>query len=207
MKFLIVDDHALFRHGLLLLLARLPGDHQFLEAEDCGAALALAAVHADIDLVVLDLALPGMNGLDGLQRLRQLRPDTPVVLLSANESSQIIVDSLRRGARGFIPKSLRPDVMATALQVVLAGGTYVPSLGAARRAPPTDASPVLTARQREVLALLVQDRSNKEIAEALGMRVNTVRVHVAAILKVLGVDNRNEAARAALAVGFAVDGS
>jgi two-component system nitrate/nitrite response regulator NarL len=205
MKFLLVDDHALFRHGLLLLLSKLPDTHEFVEAENCEAAFAAAAAHADLDLILLDLALPGMNGLDGLVRLRQLRPAAPVVLLSANDSAHIIVDGLRRGARGFIPKSSSPDVMMAALQVILAGGTYVPAAGIARRTEPED-SRALTARQREVLELLARNRTNKEIAEELGMRVNTVRVHVAAILKALGVENRNEAARVALGLGLPGNG-
>lgn len=203
MKFLLVDDHALFRHGLLLLLSRLPGEHVFLEAENCEAAFAEAADHADIDLILLDLALPGMNGLDGLVRFRELCPTTPVVLLSANENSNIIVDGLRRGAHGFIPKSSSPEVMAAALQVILAGGTYLPAIGVmSRPATVPDERCALTARQREVLALLVRELSNKEISEALGMRVNTVRVHVAAILRILGVENRNDAARTALSQGL-----
>lgn len=206
MKFLLVDDHALFRHGLLSLLARLPGEHEFLEAENCEAAFTAVAVHQDIDLILLDLALPGMNGLDGLVRLRGLCPATPVVLLSAKENSNIIVDGLRRGAQGFIPKSSSPAVMAEALQIILAGGTYVPTTGMAGRATDDDEGRVLTARQREVLELLVRDRSNKEIADALGMRVNTVRVHVAAILKALGVENRVDAARVAFSQGMAAHG-
>lgn len=201
MKFLLVDDHALFRHGLLLLLSKLPGAHEFIEAESCEAAFASAAAHADIDLILLDLALPGMNGLDGLVRLRELRPAAPVVLLSANDSSHIIIDGLQRGARGFIPKSSSPDAMTAALEVILAGGTYVPAPDFARRTLQED-NRTLTARQREVLALLAQNLTNKAIAETLGMRVNTVRVHVAAILKILDVENRNEAARAALSLGL-----
>jgi two-component system nitrate/nitrite response regulator NarL len=201
MKFLLVDDHALFRHGVLLLLSKLPGTHEFVEAESCEAAFTTAAAHADIDLILLDLALPGMNGLDGLVRLRQIRPTAPVVLLSANDSSHIIIDGLQRGARGFIPKSSSPDVMTAALQVILAGGTYVPAPDFARRAAPEE-NRALTARQREVLALLARNLTNKEIAATLGMRVNTVRVHVAAILKILDVENRNEAARAALSLGL-----
>lgn len=202
MKFLLVDDHALFRHGLLLLLSRLPGEHEFFEAENCEAAFAEAAAHADIDLILLDLALPGMNGLDGLLRFRELCPTSPVVLLSANESSSIIVDGLRRGAHGFIPKSSSPEVMAAALQVILAGGTYLPAIGVMSPVTVPDERWALTARQREVLGLLVRELSNKEISEALGMRVNTVRVHVAAILRILGVENRNDAARTALSLGL-----
>lgn len=206
MKFLLVDDHALFRHGLRLLLDRLGGKHVFIEAENCAAAFAEAAAHGDIDLILLDLALPDLNGLDGLVRLRELCPTTPVVLLSANENSHIIVEGLRRGAQGFIPKSSSLDVMAGALQLVLAGGVYVPTNGMAGRAEPPDEHRALTARQREVLALLVKNLSNKEIAQALDMRVNTVRVHVAAILKILDVENRNDAARVALGMGVADGG-
>lgn len=206
MKFLLVDDHALFRHGLRLLLDRLSGSHVFLEAENCAEAFAEASVHGDIDLILLDLALPDLNGLDGLVRLRELCPTTPVALLSANENTHIILDGLRRGAQGFIPKSSSLDVMAGALQLILAGGIYVPMTGVVGRAEPPDESRALTARQREVLALLVKNLSNKEIAQALDMRVNTVRVHVAAILKILDVENRNDAARVALGMGVANGG-
>jgi two-component system nitrate/nitrite response regulator NarL len=206
MKFLLVDDHALFRHGLLLLLRKLPGENEFVEAEDCEAAFREASTQENIDLILLDLSLPGMNGLDGLIRFRELCPTTPVVLLSANENSHIIVEGLRRGAQGFIPKSSSPDVITAALQVILAGGTYAPAAGFANQLQPMDDSCALTARQREVLELLVRNLSNKEIAEALGMRVNTVRVHVAAILRILGVENRNDAARAALGLGLVSNG-
>lgn len=202
MKCLIIDDHALFRQGLLLLLSKLPGEHAFLEAGSCAEAFALADTHPDLDLILLDLALPGLHGLEGLTRLRTLWPTTPIVLLSANENPQMVIDGMNRGAQGFIPKSVSSEVMLAALQVVLAGGTYLPALGIVpTTAPPAERS-TLTARQREVLRLLQQNKSNKEIAEALGMRVNTVRVHVAAILKALGVENRTEAARAALRLGL-----
>lgn len=205
MKFLIIDDHALFRHGLVLLLKQLQGDNSFIEMESCEAALAAADRYGDVDLILLDLALPGMSGLEGLVRLKTLFPTTPVVLLSASENGQIIVEGMRRGAQGFIPKSCSPEVMSAALQVVLAGGTYMPALGVGEL-PSPEAAGDLTARQREVLQLLGRNMSNKEIAEVLGMRVNTVRVHVAAILRALDVDNRNEAVRAALGRGLMANG-
>ncbi|QEL66316.1 hypothetical protein OTERR_28400 [Oryzomicrobium terrae] len=207
MKFLLIDDHALFRHGLLLLLEKLPGDHEFLQADDCEGAFALLDGHRNPDLILLDLALPGMNGLDGVQRFRELCPTTPIVLLSANENPQFIMDGMGRGAHGFIPKSAKPEVVMAALQVVLAGGTYMPSLRALR--PPVSGtdSQALTERQREVLALLARNKSNKEIADALGMRVNTARVHVSAILKSLGVESREDAARVALGQLVVSDGA
>lgn len=198
MKFLLIEDHAVFRFGLVQLLSTLPGNHEFLEAETCEKALADLVDPDNIDLILLDLALPGLNGLDGLVRLRKLCPSTPIVLLSANENPQFVVDGMRRGAQGFIPKSASPEVLVRAIQVVLAGGTYVPATGIMPSRDVPSADPALTARQREVLDLIAQDRSNKEIAEALGMRVNTVRVHLAAIFRALNVDNRVDAARVAL---------
>lgn len=203
MKFLLIEDHALYRRGLLFLLEQLPGEHQFLESDNCEDAFAKVSAQKDIDLILLDLALPGMNGLDGLLRLRTLCPTTPIVLLSANENSELIVDGLRRGAKGFIPKSSSPEVMTAALQVVLAGGTYLPLQGVLPDTPSVKESRHLTERQREVLALIAKDYSNKEIATQLGMRVNTVRVHVAAILDILDVSNRVEAARKAAVLGLA----
>jgi two-component system nitrate/nitrite response regulator NarL len=206
MKFLLIDDHALFRQGLLLLLQQLPGEHRFLEADNCEDAFAVASAHQDIDLILLDLALPGINGLDGMVRLQNLCSTTPIVLISATESSSFIVDGMRRGAQGFIPKSASPEVMTAALQVILAGGTYVPAQGVLPQNTSLDERRNLTERQQEVLALIAQQLSNKEIATALGMRVNTVRVHVAAILDALGVDNRVEAARVALSQGWVANG-
>lgn len=203
MKFLLVDDHALFRQGLALLLARLPGQHVFLEADRCEAAFARVADHGDIGLILLDLSLPGMSGLEGLARFRTQCPTTPIVLLSANENGRLILDGMRRGAQGFIPKSASPEVMLAAIQVVLAGGTYLPAFNALTQGTEPRGEPVnLTARQREVLALLARGHSNREIAESLAMRVNTVRVHVGAIFKALGVDNRDDAARTALHLGW-----
>lgn len=205
MKFLLIDDHALYRRGLLFLLGQLPGEHQFLESDNCEDAFAKASAQKDIDLILLDLALPGMNGLDGLVRFRGLCPTTPIVLMSGNENSQLIVDGMRRGARGFIPKSASPEVMTAALQLVLAGGTYVPVQGVLRDMSPIEERRSLTERQREVLDLIALDLSNKEIATRLGMRVNTVRVHVAAILDALGVNNRVEAARVGRMQGLVTD--
>jgi two-component system nitrate/nitrite response regulator NarL len=203
MKFLLVEDHALFRQGMLLLVQdRFPGNHEFLESESCEAGFSLAAAHGDIDVILLDLALPGTNGLEGIVRFQQLCVNARIVLLSANDNSNFIVEGMRRGARGFIPKSASPEVVIAALQIVLGGGTYVPAAGVAREPKPGDDARPLTERQREVLQLLLHGKSNKEIADALGMRVNTVRVHVTAILKSLGVSNRSEAARTAFRVGL-----
>lgn len=205
MKFLLIDDHALYRRGLLFLLEQLPGEHQFLESDNCEDALAKASAHKDIDLILLDLGLPGMNGLDGLLQFKNICPTTLIVLISGNEKSLLIVDGMKRGASGFIPKSATPEVIKAALQVILAGGTYVPIQGVLQDTSLSEEIRSLTVRQKEVLSLIARDFANKEIATQLGMRVNTVRVHVAAILDALGVSNRQEAARVARIKGLVVD--
>jgi len=205
-KFLLIDDHALFRRGLLFLLDQLPGEHLFLESDNCEDAFVKASCHEDISMILLDLALPGINGLDGVLRFRNICPTTPIVLMSGNEKTQFIVDGIRRGAKGFIPKSATPEVMMAALQLVLAGGTYVPLQGVMQGISQAEERRSLTERQGEVLALIAEDLSNKEIATQLGMRVNTVRVHVAAILDALGVSNRVEAAQVARMQGLISNG-
>lgn len=205
MKFLLIDDHALYRRGLLFLLEQIPGEHQFLESDNCEDAFAMASTQKHIDLILLDLALPGMNGLAGVLRFRSICPTSPIVLMSGNENSHLIVDGMRRGAKGFIPKSASPEVMTAALQLILAGGTYIPLQGVLSDMSFAEERRSLTERQREVLALIAQAHSNKEIATRLGMRVNTVRVHVAAILDALGVNNRVEAATVARMQGLVID--
>lgn len=202
MRFLFIDDHALFRFGLRALLAGLPGAHEFFEAESCEAALQLDADTVDPDLVVLDLTLPGMNGMEGMQRLRQWCPTTPIVLMSAVETPEWVLEGLRRGAQGFIPKTSSAETVLAAINKILEGGVHVPPLGTADDDMAASDEAALTPRQREVLDLLIHNRSNKEIGTALGMRVNTVRVHVAAILRALHVDNRVDAARAAISRGL-----
>lgn len=203
MRFLLIDDHALFRFGLRALLMSLPGGHEVTEVASCEAALALDAAAVAPDVVVLDLTLPGIQGLEGLERLRAWHPPAAIVVMSAAEGPEWAVEGLRRGARGFIPKSLAPEAMVQALEQVMRGGVYVPVLdtpGAVQRN-----GVELTPRQRQVLGLLIQNCPNKVIAQTLDMSVNTVRVHVAAIFRALDVDNRVDAARIAIAQGL-IDG-
>lgn len=204
MSILLVDDHVLFRRGLMLLLQ---AQAQFqalpcLEASSCDEALAVLAATPDIRIVLLDLALPGTSGLDGLVLMREHHPTVPVALLTGQEHPRFAAEAIRRGARGFIPKSSPAEILAAAIQLILAGGTYVPALPSSVPALGATASRGLTARELEVLGLILQDLSNKEIAAALSLRVNTVRVHVASILRQLGVDDRQEAARVALSLGL-----
>jgi DNA-binding NarL/FixJ family response regulator len=185
-----------------------------LDAVGRAQALEQADLHGDLALIVLDLALPDGNGLDLLMELRSRSPNADVVVLSASNEPGIVAKALRLGAQGFIPKSAPYAVMIAAFQLVLAGGIYVPAeiLAAVRDAVPDDlltvtpgdngqdlASLALTERQREVLALLVQGKSNKLICRALQIAEPTVKNHITAILKALKVSSRTEA-MAAVAV-------
>lgn len=215
MKILLVDDHALVREGLTHILNRLDDVTVILEAADCNGALKLAKQHPDIDVALLDITLPGMNGIEGIDRLRERLPSTPIVMLSVSEDPEIVQKALRRGAQGFIPKSSTGNVMLSALRLVLSGGVYLPPSLLHRpglpgsRPPPTSKAPEsiddgldLTHRQREVLALVIKGRTNKEIARELNMSEATVRTHATAIFKTLNVTNRTQAGHIAAQRGF-----
>ena len=214
MKALVIDDHPLFRRGMLHILQRIEGDWDTLEAGDCESAQELINDGQEIDLILLDLNLPRMNGSDGLGRFRKLRPDIPIVILSASDDPKIIRRTLDMGAMGFITKSSSDDVMVSALQLVLAGGIYIPNealqIGSAAVNNPYSkksfSSLGLTGRQVQVLEYLVRGLSNKEIARDMRLTENTIRGHVSAILKVLDVSNRTEAAYAANERGLKFDG-
>ncbi|NRF69875.1 response regulator transcription factor [Aquincola sp. S2] len=200
MKILLVDDHALFREGLKLVLARLSPDSVTLEAGTLGDALRIAREQADITLVLLDLGLPGTHGIDALSQFRQEREDLPIVVLSAQEDRQTVLDALAGGAMGFVPKTTSMDVLRSALEVVLANGIYVPSIafgdGRALPVPPTPVACTklgdlgLTERQVQVFRFIVQGKSNKAIANSLNIAESTIKQHVKPILRALGVTSR-----------------
>ncbi len=199
MKILLVDDHPLFREGVVQVLKKLDSQAEVFEASSCEQALLVCRSESDLDLVLLDLSLPGMDGLDGLQDFRQHFPTLPVVILSASEDNHSVRAALERGAQGYLPKSTPSRLMIQAIELILEGGLYVPG-GLLKDDVP--APEVLTPRQRDVLALLIEGKSNKEIARRLALSDNTVRVHAAAIFRTLGVHNRTEAAFAARKLGI-----
>lgn len=200
MKILLVDDHPLFREGVVQVLKKMDPQAEMFEANSCEQALATCRHEPDLDLVLLDLSLPGMDGLDGLQDLRQHFPTLPVVILSASEDSRSVRAALERGAQGYLPKSTPSRLMIQAIELILEGGLYAP--GGLLKDDGESVPEVLTPRQRDVLVLLIEGKSNKEIARQLTLSDNTVRVHAAAIFKTLGVHNRTEAAFAARKLGI-----
>jgi len=197
MKLLLADDHQMVRLGLKAALAPLGPDVAYVEAESAEGALAAAQAHADLDLVLIDINMPGMGGLEGVRRLRDAHPALPVIACSAAEDGALVRSLLQLGVAGFIPKSDTTRVMLQAVQLVLAGGTYVPPrLMAGPDATPGAASgPIatLSPRQRDVLRLLAEGKPNKLIARELDISEATVKVHLLALFRALGARNRTEA--------------
>jgi two-component system, NarL family, nitrate/nitrite response regulator NarL len=193
---LVVDDHPIVRDGVAQVLLRLRPGCRVSQAGNHADAAALLALHPDIELVVLDLHLPGQRTLQPLFELRSAHPLLAVMILSADEDPDTAEHALRSGAAGFVPKSANPTLLANALQLVLDGGCYVPPfLLAANRAPASPAE-ALTERQRDVLKMLVDGRPNKDIARSLGLAEPTVKAHLVNIFRILGVKNRAQAAMA-----------
>jgi DNA-binding NarL/FixJ family response regulator len=230
MNILLVDDHVLFREGIALLLQPLLAGGVVLEAGTCEEALDLLGRRGGVDLVLMDLGLPGMSGLEGIALLRERHPDIPVVALSSSDDRETVMNALDAGAMGFIPKSSSSGVLAGALKVILAKGVYLPPsafLGerssAALRpgAPKTPAaavpSPVpearrpsdfgLTPRQADVLHLILQGKPAKIICRELNLSASTVKVHTSAVLRALNVTTRTQAVVQAGKLGLRFDGA
>lgn len=205
MRILLVDDHTLFREALLHVLKQFDSTAVVIEAATAREAIRMAAHYHDLDLILLDLALPGLNGLSALPELHALRPTTPLVILSASEDCIDVRQALEAGALGYIPKSSSSHEMITALRLVLAGEVYVPPVmlaaleGLEAASVQVTAASVeggvdgLTPRQLEVLLLMAQGLSNKGICKCLKVAEGTVKLHVTAVMRALNTCNRTHA--------------
>lgn len=195
MKILIVDDHALFRDGLSLVLQSLEYEVSILEAPNCDMAIQLVSEHSDLDLVLLDLNMPGKDSFEVLEMFTKSYPATPVVIISASTQREDIRRALDTGAVGFIGKDTTSAVMLNALRLIFSGGVYTPPGMAEPQVSTqnTDNHLELTPRQLQVLALLVKGGSNKLIASELSIAEATVKMHITSILKSLGVTSRTQA--------------
>ncbi|MCF8004716.1 MAG: response regulator transcription factor [Chromatiaceae bacterium] len=238
MRILVADDHALIRIGLIDALGQLCDlQLEFIEAEDADQVAGVLSSGIHLDLILLDLFMPGAEGFELLSDLCARLDGVPVVILSASESEADIRKAIDCGASGYVPKSTPASLMLQALRLILAGGVYFPaelirhpqdSAGLPQTLPRTlpesvattrdsaaavandefidaeqrAADITLTARQLEVLALVAKGRSNKKIARELGLSEFTVKAHLAAILRALGVSNRIEASVVARSRGL-----
>lgn len=215
MRCLIAEPQALVRAGLSRLIGDL-GDVVVIEAASMTEALVVA--RGDLDIAILDIALPGGEGLAGLRALRPLQADLPIVLLAGEIAPGFVGEAVRAGAQGVIPKGASIRLFIAALKFIRdSGAPFLPvealrphqtaPISAApiqspaieagplgRPDPVADADSRLTARQKDVLSLIARGRSNREIGEALGIAEGTAKLHVAGVLKALGVQNRTEAA-------------
>lgn len=197
MKILIADDHALYRKGMRELLQQLDTDDlEILETGDWGTTLAQITQHPDCALALIDLNMPGMDGFEGLKTLLERVEIVPVVMMSASESLLDMKRVLDAGAMGYIAKNESAAVMIGALRLVLAGGIYIPPQLLQSSVRSKGLPFGLTPRQYEVLDRLTQGKSNKGIAQQLKMSDRTVKAHVGAIFKALGVANRQQAIKA-----------
>lgn len=201
---LVVEDHVLVREGLVRTLARLGDKVRVLEAADATVARACLEREAPIDLVLLDLGLPGVDGFAFLRSVRRRFGAVPVVILSAYDDTHTVSKAMKAGAAGFVSKSYSGEKLLEALRQVLDGKIYLPrSMAPAgiSQAPPTlpiggSAEPAefgLTDRQAEVLSLMTQGHSNRDIARLLVLSEGTVKIHVTAIFKALDVSSRTQA--------------
>jgi len=211
MKILIVDDHPIYRKGLIALLDQMEPDMALLQANDAAQALALIAKNDDLDVVILDLVIPGMDGLRAIVEFGKIRPELPVIILSSSENPADVRAALANGALGYVPKSAAEHTLLAAIRVVLNGDIYVPPFVLLQTEPghsagltiePGSDRPVLTDRQIEVLRRISAGQLNKIIAVELGLSEKTVKSHITAIFKALNVMNRSQAAAVAREAGF-----
>jgi len=205
MKCLLVDDHALIRDALAMLIALHHPRVDLRQAACLAEARERLASEPDIQIVLLDLALPDSSGIATLALLRQAAPTARVVILSADERPETVLAAIDAGAAGFIPKTTESNVLRRAIATVIDGGIYIPpvAMHGAPPPPPVSADTLgLTPRQVDVLRMLVDGRSNKSIARALDLAPSTVKTHLEAIFQRLHVSSRTQAVVAAARLGL-----
>lgn len=201
-KLLIVDDHPLFRQGVRLFLETIP-DMEITGEADCGKAALSLLEQRKVDLVLLDLQMPGLDGIETTRQINVLRPGTKILILTSFGDWEKVYGALKAGASGYILKDAEPEQLLVAIRAVAAGGSYLGAQVAADllqhvksegKAKAGVVHGPLSTRETEVLALIARGLSNREIAESLFLSEKTVKTHVANILQKLDVKSRTQAA-------------
>lgn len=203
-KFIVADDHPLFRAALTQALRQLTPQAEIVEADTMQGCADAVARHPDADLILLDLHMPGAHGFSGLIQLRGQMPDIPVVVVSGSDEPRVVRRAIDYGASGFIPKSASLQLIAEAVGEILDGEVWLPAeladaLGDANHEETrfADAIASLTPQQFRVLNMLTEGLLNKQIAYELNVSEATIKAHVTAILRKLGVHSRTQAVIAA----------
>lgn len=201
-KILIVDDHPLYREGMISALRAQMGDVEVLGADSAEEGLRALVGDPEIDLVLIDVRLPGMDGFAALAVYGARFPTVSRILISGSDEPQYLKRAFAEGASGYIPKSMPVREVTAAIRRVLDGGVSVPESAAAIEGEAQDPMARLTLRQLEALRLLGEGYTNKEIAKALDITERTAKAHVSAIMEALGADNRTQAVLAAQRRGY-----
>lgn len=200
---IVVDDHPLYRGALATLASTIFGETQVVQATTAEAALQRAAALESLRLVLLDFRLPGINGAEAILAFRRRFPQAAIVVVSASEDRRERDAAMRAGADAFLSKACSMEVLLGAIRTVLAGGEPDPRLSLGGPASQEKAGTAdLSPRQLEVLAMLCQGLSNKEISLRLNLAVITVKMHVSSVFRALGVLNRTQAVLAARRLGL-----
>ena len=211
MQIIIADDHKLVRDGVIPFLSALDTKVDILEASNLDEAFTQVTKATNLGLVLLDLVMPGMNSFNGLSAMVARCPSVPVVILSGYASRDHVITAMRNGASGFIPKTVSGATMVSALKLILSGEKYLPSSsflettsGGALNPPSTTNEQIgrLTAREVEILTHTVRGLTNKDIANTLGLKEITVKVHLRNVYRKIGASNRAQAVRFAMSSGF-----
>lgn len=209
MKVLIADDHALFRDGLGMRLEQIAPDVVILQASSFTQAIKIIDEEKKVDLVILDLDMPDMPWEEGLAEIKKKAEDARFVVISASEDVRNIRKVLESGVCGYIPKRSDPKILNSALQLILDGGTYIPPAvlessnnSASITSTGKPKGKTLTNRQAQVLDLVAQGMSNKQIAYEMGVSEATVKLHINALLRSIGVTNRTQAVVTAQKMGL-----
>lgn len=219
MQILLADDHSLVREGIRPFLETLGSNVEVIEASNLQEGLRLATKAKHLDLAILDLHMPGMDGLNGIKRMAAEFPDIPIVILSGFVSRKDVLVAIEYGASGYIPKTISGKAMISALRLVLSGEKYLPAdifsgpgadQGGASghgggRFSSDNLLATLSKREWEVLGLLIDGQTNKQIARKLGLQEITVKIHVRNTYKKLAATNRADAVRIALRSGWEDD--